>query len=375
MFNSLLSKVFVFFRSLGLSNFFGLFICLFSFTSNANSIVLAVSNVTSGPAAQLGINLNLGSKVYFDKVNLQGGLSGRKIETIHFDDGYEPYKTFTNVQVFLQRGDIFAFINFIGTPTSNAVIEPVRQSNIPFLMPFTGAEFLRSPTIKNVFHLRSSYYQETEAQIDYLVKQNKAKKIGLLVQADEFGLSVENGYLKALKMRGLAPVVTTRFRRNTQDIKLALDVLQKQQVEVVAFVGTYQPLSQLVKTAIENNYNPLFTTVSFIGSHELQARVGNNSNILVTEVFENPATCQKLICHEFRADMKRSGVTKVNRVQFEGYLNALVFVEVAKLCKSELTRQCFLEKISTFHYQKKGLNIEFSDKNHQGSSDIFLNHL
>ncbi|MDG1750675.1 MAG: ABC transporter substrate-binding protein, partial [Thalassotalea sp.] len=215
--------------------FKSIFICFsinaFADVEKQQTINLAVSNATSGPTSQLGIRLNQGANAYFNRINNEGGIAGRVIKLEHLDDGYEPFKTLKNTQKFLARNDIFAFFNYVGTPTSHAIIELISNSETPFLMPFTGAEFLRTPIIDNVYHLRASYYQEAEQQINYLVDSKKITNIGLLVQADEFGTSVEKGYLMAWKDRGLKPTVTTRYRRNTKDVELALSILKAKDVQ------------------------------------------------------------------------------------------------------------------------------------------------
>ncbi|MDO6444754.1 ABC transporter substrate-binding protein [Colwellia sp. 1_MG-2023] len=341
--------------------------------NNQQVIKLAVSNATSGPTSQLGIRLNQGANAYFSRVNLEGGVAGKTIKIEHLDDGYEPFKTLKNTQKFLARNDIFAFFNYVGTPTTHAILNLISDSETPFLMPFTGAEFLRTPAIGNIFHLRASYYQETEQQINYLVDSKKITNIGLLIQADEFGTAVEKGYLMALKDRGLKPTVTTRYRRNTNEIDLALSILKAKNVQAVAFVGTYEPFAQLINSAYQQNFTPFFTSVSFISSHDLFQRLNQASNVLVTEVMPDPNACYDDICLQFKQDMRAQGIEEVDQILFEGYLNAFVFVEVAKLCGIALSQSCFLENMANFEYNQKGLSISFKDNAHQGLSSIFLN--
>jgi len=350
---------------------------LFCHTVFANSekpdIILAGSSALSGPAAELGSNLNLGSKIYFDQINKLGGIAGQNIKLITLDDGYEPYKTLKNTQKLSKRKDIFAFFNYVGTPTTSVALPLILQSTLPFLTPFTGAEFLRNPIIDNIYNLRASYYQETQAQIDYLVNVEKINEIGLLIQADEFGVTAEKGYLEAMKRHGLEPVVTTRFRRNTEDISLALNILRNNKVKAVGFVGTYEPLSKLINRAYQHNFTPFFTTVSFISSHELFIRLKQPSRVLVTEVLPKLSDCILLLCQQFITDATRAGITDIDQVQFEGYVNAYLFVEVIKRCLDGITPKCFLDKISNIQFDLAGLNVTFSPDNHQGLKDVYLN--
>jgi len=344
-----------------------------------NQITLGMSNALSGPASQLGIELRRGSTVYFDKLNRAGGIEGRKVKLISLDDGYEPVNTVINTRKLIEQENVFSLFGYVGTPTSFAIMPLIERNNIPYLMPFTGAEFLRSPINKNIFNLRASYYQEAQAQIDYLVHTLKIKNIGLLIQADEFGLAVEQGLLKAMKKYNIAPVVTTRYRRNTNDISGALAKLKNANIDAVSFVGTYEPMSEFINQAHQQDFKPVYTTVSFISSSDLFARIKYPSRILVTEVMPDPKHCQMNLCIEFLKDMKLAGFEQGNQIELEGYLNAHLFTQVAKLCIETLTRDCLIKKFESFslpleHYNLdalKSVRIDFSKKNHQGLSKVY----
>lgn len=323
------------------------------------TIVLGASNAQSGPAKQLGVKLNTGSQIYFDRINKSGGIAGIKIELIALDDGYEPFKAVANTQELLRKKQLFSFFNYVGTPTSHAAFPIVENSNLPFLTPFTGADFLHAADANRVFNLRASYFQESYAQVEYLVSDQKITKVGILIQADEFGLAVQKGYEKTLKAFGLSPVVVTRYRRNTDDIDLALELLIKHKVEAVAFVGTYLPMAELINKADTLGFKPYFTTVSFISSQDLFSRIeSKDAKVLVTEVVPNPQTCELALCRQFTKDMKSAGHDYFDHVQFEGYLNAYAFVEALKQCESAITRSCILKELQNFSLKAVDANIE-----------------
>ena len=226
-----------------------------------NKITLGMSNALTGPAAQLGIKLKWGSQVYFDKLSQSGGILGRQIKLISLDDGYEPVNTVTSNKTLIDKDKVFALFGYVGTPTFFAILPLIKRSNIPYLMPFTGAEFLRIPVNKNIFNLRASYYQEAQMQIYYLVKTLKIQKIGLLIQADEFGLAVEQGLIKAMNKYNIKPVITTRYRRNTEDINSALNKLKNADVKAVSLSVLTNFLVNLSITHIYKNlklYTPQF---------------------------------------------------------------------------------------------------------------------
>jgi branched-chain amino acid transport system substrate-binding protein len=340
---------------------------------NKQPIFLASSSALSGPTAKLGTRLNQGSQAYFDKINSSGGIYGRQILLDIVDDGYEPFKTLKNTQAFLTNNKVFALFNYVGTPTTSVVFPLIRNKQLPFLMPFTGATFLRKPVTENVFNLRASYYQEIDKQLHYLINKEKITRIGLLIQADAFGITAEKSYRNIMKKYDIEPVVTTRYRRNTEDIELALSILKNKNIEAVAFVGTYEPFAELINTAAAQQFTPFFTSVSFISSHDLFSKITQKSRVLITEVVPEPQTCSLNVCQQFINDMREAGKGYTDQVQFEGYLNAYLFVEVAKQCGENLTQSCFLNKMKNFNYDFGGITVSFSPDNHQGLNNVYLN--
>jgi ABC-type branched-subunit amino acid transport system substrate-binding protein len=100
----------------------------------------------TGPASALGIGMNDGIMAAFKEANDAGGIKGQKLKLIVYDDGYEPDKAIENTKKLIETDSVFALIGGVGTPTANA-IEPITTINkVPFIGPFTGAEFLRNPS-------------------------------------------------------------------------------------------------------------------------------------------------------------------------------------------------------------------------------------
>jgi ABC-type branched-subunit amino acid transport system substrate-binding protein len=355
---------------------------LASFSANANLlnnnksastkiIKLGMSNALSGPSSKLGQDLKAGASVYFNSVNARGGIHGKSIELISLDDGYEPERTVINTKNLLEQ-NVQALFGYVGTPTSHAIMPTLLSSQIPYLMPFTGADFLRSPTTENIFNLRASYYQEIKAQIEYLINIKKFTKIALVIQADEFGLTAQRAVNKILNKNALKLTSTARYRRNSDDIKSAITKISSQPVDAVVFVGTYQPLISLINIAHQQKLDILFTSLSFIGSHNVLNQIPESSKLLLTEVVPAPEECHWDICKKFILDMRSAGYNKLNRIQLEGYLNAFVFAEVAKNCKDKISSLCLIKQFKQYKYQNKSLKINFDNANRQGLQDVYF---
>jgi ABC-type branched-subunit amino acid transport system substrate-binding protein len=339
---------------------------------SVNNIKLGMSNALTGPASYIGKGVSRGAAVYFEQLNNAGGINGQQVELISLDDAYEPKNTIKNIKKFIIQEDVLALLNFMGTPSSHAILPILKQSNIPFLMPLTGADFLRTPVINNIFNLRSSYLQEAQAQIEFLIEVKKVSKIALVIQADEFGLAAQRSYEQIFKKYNIVPVITERYKRNTNDIERVLDNLATMPLDTVIFVGTYQPLSYLINLGYEQGIRAYFSTLSFVSSSYLFARLEHPSKVIVSEVIPSPYQCQWRICKKFIRDMKQAGYVDFNKFQLEGYLNAHLFSLVAKQCGTTLTRACLLEEFNSFKYEQNELNISFSPDNHQGLNQVHL---
>src|SRR5271165_6467494 len=203
----------------------------------------------TGPAQDLGRGMRQGILAAFDDANRHGGISGRTLELKSRDDGYEPEKTVGETQKIIEEDKVFALVGAVGTPTSKAGQPIATAAKVPFIGPFTGAEFLRDPYNRYVVNVRASYFQETEAWIDHLTKDLGISKIAILYQDDAFGLAGLDGVQRALAKRNMTLVAQGSFKRNTTAVKSALLDIMKGQPEAVVTVAPYQPVAQFVKLA------------------------------------------------------------------------------------------------------------------------------
>ena len=208
-------------------------------------IVLGQSAAFSGAAAQLGIQMNRGARLYFDAVNAAGGINGTQIELRTLDDQYEPDSCRPTPRRFI-KDDVFALFGYVGTPTSLAALPQVNQSKIPFFGPFTGAEALRDPFSRNVFHVRASYYDETALIVKQLTSLG-LKKIAVFRQNDSYGQAGYDGVVRALKTQGLAPVAVGLVERNTVDVAAAVGAIVPSQPDAVVQISAYKSCAAFIR--------------------------------------------------------------------------------------------------------------------------------
>ena len=228
---------------------------------SADRILFGQVAALSGPAQALGQGMREGLLAAFDEANRAGGIRGRKLALKSVDDGYEPEKTIEATKKIIGEDKVFALVGSVGTPTSKAAQPLASAAKIPFIGPFTGAEFLRYPYNRYVVNIRSSYFQETEAWIEHLTKDLGITKIAILYQDDAFGLAGLEGVNLALAKRHMALVASGTFRRNTVAVKSALLDILKAKPEAVVTVGPYKPVAEFVKLARQLNLNAVIVAI------------------------------------------------------------------------------------------------------------------
>jgi len=343
----------------------------------ANSILLGQSCALKGPAASLGQGMSLGLSVYFGQVNDNGGINGRQIELKSVNDGYEPDKTEKVTRMLIDKNEVFLLIGEVGTPTSKVAVPIAEENGVPFIAPFTGAEFLRSPYKDMVVNMRGSYYQEMERLAQYLVDSKGMSRIACFYQNDGYGAAGLSGIEQALERRGMELCGKGTYERNTTAVAEGLASIAPSDPEAVIMVGAYKPCATFIKAAKANpsTQNATFCNISFVGTKALLAELGPASEGCVTsQVVPFPWDTSIPVVAEFQEAMKRSGnADEIGFIALEGYMAAKFFCQVAESVEGELTRESFLRAVNEVGtFDLGGVTLKFGEDDHQGLDDVFL---
>ena len=137
---------------------------------SADAILFGQAAALEGPSAALGQRMRQGIVAAFTEINARGGVHGRKLQLVSRDDGYDPDRSVAQTLHLIDDDKVFALIGAVGTPTAMATIPITSARNVPFIGPFSGAEFLRDLELANVVNIRASYGAEAEAWIKHLTE-------------------------------------------------------------------------------------------------------------------------------------------------------------------------------------------------------------
>jgi ABC-type branched-subunit amino acid transport system substrate-binding protein len=339
-----------------------------------DSILFGQVAALNGPAQALGQGMREGILAAFEEANRAGGINGRKLELKSIDDGYEPEKTIEATNKAINDDKVFALVGAVGTPTSKAGQPIATAAKVPFIGPFTGAEFLRNPFNRYVVNIRASYFQETEAWVEHLTNDLGVTRIAILYQDDAFGLAGLAGVKKAMEKRNLSLVAEGTFKRNTTALKSALLEIMKGQPQAVVTVGPYKPIAAFIKLARQLKVDATFVAISFVGSDSLAQELGSEgAGVVVSQVVPFPGDKSLPVVASYQSALAAvNEKSKPGFVSLEGYLAGRLVVEAIKRIPGEPTREAFLDVIEREPFDLGGMKLTFSATQNQGSTRVYF---
>src|SRR5690349_20976397 len=317
--------------------------------------------------------MNIGTKAYFDHVNAQGGLYGRKIELKTRDDRYEANLCAENTRKFIEEDKVFALISYVGTPTTVAAMPIFTQAQVPLIGPFTGAESLRSPVNRYIFNLRASYYDETEQIVEQLVSTGN-HKIAVFYQDDAYGQAGLKGVQIAMDKRGMKIAALGKVERNTVKVQDAVRTINAAQPDGVIMISAYTSIAEFVREMKAAGSTTQFYNVSFVGSTALaDALKDAGYGVAISQVVPFPWSPSAPIVKEYQEVMTKSGDTNFNFSSLEGYIVGKVMTEGLRRAGKDLTREKLVSALEGMNNVDLGeFAVSFSPTNHSGSKFVDL---
>jgi ABC-type branched-subunit amino acid transport system substrate-binding protein len=208
----------------------------------------------TGPAAPGYSEIAPASKAFFEYLNAQGGINGRKIEYTYRDDGYNPTKTVSVTRELVLQDKVFAIFNGLGTPTHTKVVDYLNTSKVPDLFVASGCPcWDDAKAHPYTFGWQTSYQIEGKILGDYIKKHFAGKKVGVFYQDDDFG----QGGLAGLKEEISDQIVAAKpYQPGDTNVAPQITAIQKANADVLVdfTIPAYTALGQLVSFKV--GYKP-----------------------------------------------------------------------------------------------------------------------
>ena len=356
-----------------------------SIVFSAESIKLGMTTVLTGPAAALGNDMRTGIESYFNLVNKQGGVQGRQLEFIVYDDGYEPVRAAQNMRTLIDKEKVLAVLGNVGTPTAIVTVPIAEEKKTLLFGAFSGGGVLRpTPSSRYIINYRPSYAEETAEIINGLIQSGiEATEIAFFTQRDGYGDAAYQGAINALKSYGFKHIdllVHGRYTRNTLNVEDAVAAFLDAPItpKAVIMAGGYAPSAKFIELLSHELPDMLFLNVSFVGSHSLQKALPQNStNVIVMQAVPTLNSSLTII-DEYLSALKQFDITmEANTVSLEGFIVAKIFHQGLLKIEGGITKESIIDGLESLTGIDIGLGLDiYYDKSeHQAIHKLWLTRL
>jgi branched-chain amino acid transport system substrate-binding protein len=312
----------------------------------------------SGPASSYG-TIGKAESAYFRMLNDQGGVNGRKVNFISYDDAYSPPKTVEQTRRLVEEDGVLLMLNPLGTPTNSAIQHYLNQKKVPQLFVATGATKWDDPKhFAWTIGWQPNYQSEGRAYAAYILEHKVDGKIGVLYQNDDFGKDYLKGVKDGLGDKAKSMIVVAASYETT-DPTVDSQVIGMKSVGCDVFVNTAIPkfAAQSIRKAAELEWKPLHI-LSSIGNSvaaTLKPAGLENAKDLVSDFYlKDPTDPQWKDDQGYKdwvafMDKYYPEGDKTDAGNVVGPCFAQTFVQVLKQCDDDLTRENIMKQAANLH--------------------------
>jgi branched-chain amino acid transport system substrate-binding protein len=324
----------------------------------ASDAAIKIGNIMpySGPASAYGV-IGQTEAAFFKMINDRGGINGRKIDFVSYDDAYSPANTVEQARRLVEDDGVLFIFNSLGTPTNTAIERYMNAKKVPQLFVATGATKWNDPKhFPWTMGWQPSYQAEAQIYAHYLLQHEPHGKIGILYQDDDYG----RDYVKGLR-DGLAakiPVVSEMpYETTDPTVDSQMVSLEVSGADIFFDVTTPKFAAQAIKKAAELRWKPLHilnNVSASVGAVLKPAGLANSQGIISTAYLKDPSDPQWQNDPGFKqwSDFMEkyfpSG-DKNNAFTVYGYSVAQTLVQVLKQCGDDLTRDNVIKQAANLH--------------------------
>ncbi len=309
----------------------------------------------SGPASAYGV-IGQTEAAYFKMINEQGGINGRKINFISYDDGYSPPKTVEQARKLVESDNVLMIFNPLGTPPNTAIQKYMNAQKVPQLFVATGATKWDDPKeFPWTMGWQPSYQAEGVIYAHYILKNKPNAKIAILYQNDDYGKDYLKGFMDGLAGK-IKPVITLTYEVSDPTIDSQMSRLQASGADTFFNITTPKFAAMAIKKAAELQWKPLHflnNVSASVGAVLKPAGFENAQGVISTGYLKDPTDPQWKTDAGFKnwlafVDKHMPGADKTNANIVYGYNVAQGLVHLLKMCGDDLTRENVMKQAANF---------------------------
>jgi ABC-type branched-subunit amino acid transport system substrate-binding protein len=322
---------------------------------------IKIGNVApySGPASSYA-TIAKTQAAYFKMINDKGGINGRKINFISYDDGYSPPKTVEQVRKLVESDEVFAIYQLIGTPGNSAVAKYLNQKGVPHIFVGSGAtKWSDGKTYPWSMGWQPNYQSEARIYSRYILKNYPGKKVGILYQNDDFGKDYLSGFQDGFgKDASKVIVAEVPFEVTSPTVESQVVQIKDANPDIFITIATPKFAAQAIKKIGEMNWHPVqfLTNVSVSVTSVLKpAGFDNSQGILSAAYLKDPNDPQwknDPAMNEWRAFMAKwyPEGDQADAATVFGYGVAAGLVKVLQQCGDDMTRANLMKQMANMNF-------------------------
>ncbi|MEK9283278.1 MULTISPECIES: ABC transporter substrate-binding protein [unclassified Bradyrhizobium] len=328
------------------------------YDTGASDTEIKIGNVEaySGPASAYGI-IGKTEEAYFKMINEQGGINGRKINWISYDDAYSPPKTVEQIRKLIESDEVFLVFNALGTPTQTAVQKYHNTKKVPQLFLATGASKWNDPkAFPWTMGFQPSYRVEARVFAKYILQAKPDAKVAIFYANDDFGKDYVAGIKEIFGNKASSLIVAEESYETTEpSIDSHIVKLKGTGANVFVNIATPKFAAQAIKKIAELEWKPMqvMTDVSIsIGAVMQPAGLQASEGVLSATYLKDASDPQwkddagmKKFMAFIDKYMPGANISDINLVY--GYTAAQTMVQVLKQCGDELTRDNVMKQAAS----------------------------
>jgi ABC-type branched-subunit amino acid transport system substrate-binding protein len=340
--------------------------------AQAGEIVIGQVAPFSGTLAPTGKGVNLGVRAYLARVNAAGGVRGDTLRLVTRDDGYKVEETVRLTRELIDTEQPAALVGFVGTGNTIALHKEgvLDKARIALVGVRSGAQALREPVPRYIFHTRASYAAEVQRVIDQM-KSMGLQRVAVFHQDDPFGQDGLSAARARLETAGIELVAVGSYPKGTTEVASAVSTIHAADPNGVIMVSNTAASAAFVKEMKAAGSYALMIALSVTTGPQVAERIGAGTahGLGIVQVVPNPASEAIAISRELGEDLKRiDAAGEANHTVLEGYLMARVLVEGIRRAgaNDRAAIHAALDNLGTF--DAGGVTIRYRPDSHDGAT-------
>jgi branched-chain amino acid transport system substrate-binding protein len=327
----------------------------------------------TGPLGSFGKNMKSGVDAAFAQINARGGVNGRKLAFEVMDDAYVPARSVENMKKILADKDILGLIGCLGTPNNAAITPMIEQTSIAHLAPLTGATSLRGADLRNLFHVRASYTDETSRLVKFLVSMS-INNLAIVYLDNPYGKEVLADAVRALAEANIKAVAQVALATDGSNIQTVIASVLAAKPSAV-LLGTAGAASTGVVAAIRkaSTSMPIASISAALTQDGIKQLGVAAKGIGVTMVFPDADQAKLQLVREYQAAAKMSGLDNFSTGSLEGYVSGRIMAEAVLRAGKSASREKIRSSIASIRqYDLGGFPIDFGSRPYVASKFVNL---